>query len=72
MEADGSLRLEQIISSGGKTPRNFCISPDGAFLLAGNQDSDNIALFAIQPDGCLKPRGEVGLGTPVCIKFFDG
>ena len=72
VEADGSLRLEQIISSGGKTPRNFCISPDGAFLLAGNQDSDNIALFAIQPDGCLKPRGEVGLGTPVCIKFFDG
>jgi 6-phosphogluconolactonase len=42
---EGGLSLIQQVSSGGLTPRNFNLSPDGHFLLVANQDSDEIRLF---------------------------
>ncbi|MGJ8619788.1 MAG: lactonase family protein [Methylophilaceae bacterium] len=39
------LHLIQQISTGGKTPRNFTLSVDERFLLAANQDSDDIHVF---------------------------
>jgi len=67
----GTLKLEQHISSGGKTPRQFEIDPSGHWLLVGNQDSDNIAIFSIDlANGKLAPAGMVsGVPKPSCIKF---
>lgn len=55
-EEDGRLKLLETQFSMGRTPRDFTISPDGRFLLAGNQDTDDIAVFSIdQTSGRLKP-----------------
>jgi 6-phosphogluconolactonase len=59
------------VATGGRTPRDFCLSPDGRFLLAANQDSDSVVVFAIDPaSGMPSPAGEaVAVGTPVCVRF---
>ncbi len=69
---DGSLKLVEIESTRGKTPRNFTIDPTGRWLLAGNQESSTIAVFGIdQTTGALTPVGEpVPAPTPVSILFM--
>ena len=59
-------------STGGRTPRNFAIDPTGAYLLAANQNTDNIVVFSIdQQTGKLQPTGRtVEVSKPVCIKFI--
>ncbi|QHW32154.1 lactonase family protein [Paenibacillus rhizovicinus] len=68
---DGQLDRVEIVSSGGRTPRNFAISPDGQFLLAANQDSDTIIAFRIDAaTGRLHATGEsFETVKPVCIVF---
>ncbi len=39
---DGTLTPLRIQKAGGKTPRDFNITPDGNFLLAGFQDSNEL------------------------------
>ncbi|NBD28090.1 lactonase family protein [Paenibacillus glycinis] len=72
IQPDGGLELIDIVSSGGRTPRNFAISPDGQYLLAANQDSDNIVAFRMDSDtGRLRPTGEdVESFKPVCVAFL--
>ena len=54
----------------GKWPRNFAIDPSGRRLFAENQNSGTIVEFAIQPDGTLRPTGQVvSVPSPACIKF---
>jgi 6-phosphogluconolactonase len=55
----------------GKTPRNFAIDPTGKFLLAANQESNNIVVFRIDAvTGALSPTGDtVEVPAPVCIIF---
>ena len=50
VEEDGILTKLQTISSGGQIPRDFILTPDGRFLLAANQDSDNVCVFAVDAD----------------------
>jgi 6-phosphogluconolactonase len=68
----GSLKLVEIESTRGRTPRNFTIDPTGRWLLAGNQESSTIAVFEIdQTTGALTPVGEpVAAPTPVSILFM--
>jgi 6-phosphogluconolactonase len=44
---DGKLTLVQRIACGGKTPRQFTLSPDSnaRWLLCGNQDSATVTVF---------------------------
>lgn len=70
IKQDGSLEFVSRTGCGGKTPRNFAVDPTGRFLLCGNQDSDDIAVFEIKDDGTLWQSGEMGTGSPVCIRFF--
>ncbi len=67
----GSLDVIQHISTGGDWPRNFALDPTGQFLLAANQRSDNIVVFAIDLEsGSLRETGsEISLPSPVCIRF---
>jgi 6-phosphogluconolactonase len=61
---DGSLKLLQRISCGGKTPRHFTLSPDERWLLCGNQDSATVTVF--RRDG-----GTGRIGGPVQTVSLD-
>jgi 6-phosphogluconolactonase len=68
----GKLALIQNVSSGGKAPRGLGIDPSGHWLLAGNQKSDNVVEFPIDPDsGKLQPpKLQLQVGSPVDFKFI--
>ena len=73
VDADsGKLEFIGTESTGGKNPRNFAIDPSDTFVLAANQDSDNIVTLRIDPmSGALTPTGSVCQApTPVCLKFM--
>ena len=67
----GTLKLKDEFPTMGKTPRNFAIDPTGKFLLAANQESNNIVIFRIDSTtGALSPTGEIAeVPAPVCITF---
>ena len=67
----GALEKVQVMSTGGKTPRNFGIDPSGRFLIAANQNSHTLVSFRIDPEtGKLDPTGEaVKTPFPVFICF---
>ena len=62
---DGKLKPQGHASTEGKSPRNFCIDPTGAYLLAANQDTGNVVVFAID-----QTSGELKLGAKVNV--IDG
>ncbi|HVT72881.1 MAG TPA: lactonase family protein [Lacunisphaera sp.] len=70
-EAGGALRLVDFTPCGGKHPRNFNLSPDGAWLVCANMDSNNLVVFRVDPDtGRLAPTGAtVAVPAPVCVLF---
>lgn len=62
-----------VIPCGGKTPRNFALSPDGKYILVANQDSGNVIVFSLQVG-----KEEIGpsvksaaIPTASCIKFVN-
>lgn len=67
----GELRTIGHVPSGGVTPRHFAISPNGRYLLAANQNSDNVAIFLRNDeDGSLRDTGaRITIGTPMCVAF---
>jgi 6-phosphogluconolactonase len=70
--ANGTLKSAGQVSTQGKVPRNFNLDPKGAWLLAANQNSDNVVVFRIDAKtGRLEPNGESArVVAPVCIKFL--
>ena len=71
-QATGKLALKGYQSTIGKTPRNFMIDPTGNFLLAANQDSDNIIIFKRDKQtGLLKQTDEIKVPKPVCLKMIN-
>ena len=54
-----------------ETPRNFNIAPGGEYLLAANQNGDNVVVFKLNPDtGELTPTGrQITIDAPVCIVY---
>lgn len=71
VQADGTLKLVEITPSGGKHPRNFALSPDGAWLVCANMDSDNLVSFKVDSaSGRLTATGHtVTVPRPVCVLF---
>ena len=68
--ASGLPRFNETVSTGGRTPRSFTLSPGGQRLYALNEDSDSIALFDVAADGSLQPTGRsTPCGSPVCLLF---
>jgi 6-phosphogluconolactonase len=55
----------------GLAPRNFSIDPTGNFLLAANQNSNEIVVFKRnKTTGLLNDTGNrISVGRPVCIQF---
>jgi 6-phosphogluconolactonase len=71
IEDTGKLRVQQIVPTEGRTPRNFKIDPTGHYLFAANQDTNNIVIFKIDTgSGTLTPTGQVvEVTSPVCLQF---
>jgi 6-phosphogluconolactonase len=69
--ATGSLKLLRAVPLGGKVPRGFVLSPDGKWLLAAAQNSDQIFAFRIDKKAqTLVPVGNpISVGRPVCLRF---
>lgn len=69
--ADETLQQRSIHKSGGRTPRDFTLTPDGAWLLAAHQDSANITSFRVDGEtGALAASGhELELPAVVCLKW---
>jgi 6-phosphogluconolactonase len=55
----------------GKIPRTFAIDPTGNFVLAANQDTNDIVIFKRDgKTGLLTPTGKkIEIDKPVCLKF---
>lgn len=68
---DGKLTYVGRQPTLGMTPRNFAIDPTGKFLLAANQDTNDVVIF--QRDtrtGLLRDTGKrIQVDKPVCLKF---
>jgi len=69
----GSGRLTRIgvTPSGGRTPRNFALSPDGAWLVCGHQDTPLVTVFRVDPvTGQLSATGHSAIvPAVVCVVF---
>jgi 6-phosphogluconolactonase len=67
----GTVKLVEHAAMGGKTPRGFGIDPTGRWLLAGNQRSDTVSVFRIDPaTGRLTNTGQsIAVGAPVSVVF---
>ena len=60
--------------SGGDSPRNFVLHPNGRWMLVANENTGNIVVFAIdQATGALsKTAYEVGgIPTAMCLVFVE-
>ena len=44
-QIDGKLEAISYVSTYGKTPRHFSITPDNKYLIGANQDSNNLVVF---------------------------
>lgn len=71
--SDGRLTLVEITPSGGKTPRNFALSPDGKWLVCGHQDSDHLTVFKVDAaSGRLTPTPHAAtVPACVCVLFYN-
>jgi 6-phosphogluconolactonase len=68
----GKLKLLARTSSGGKVPRDLTLDPTERYLLAANQVSDNIAVFARDAKTGLldeKSAKSYPLSRPQCLVF---
>lgn len=72
-QASGELRRIEIVKSGGKTPRNFALSPDGKWLVCGHQDTPLLTVFRVdETTGRLSPTSHTAnVPSCVCVLFVD-
>lgn len=68
---DGELSEIQNEHVRGATPRNFNLTPDGRWLLAGGQDSNTLASFAVDPKSghITYNRSIINTPAPICVLF---
>jgi 6-phosphogluconolactonase len=69
----GKLTLISITSTQGRAPRDFSLDPTGNWLVAANQDTNNVVVFRIDAEtGELKPTGtNIEVPSPVCVTFLE-
>ena len=68
----GALTPMKRSNCGGKIPRNFVLDPTERWMLVANQDSNNVSVFARDPEtGELAEQGKsVVVQAPMCILFL--
>ena len=66
------LDLIMIMQTDAKTPRDFCLTPDGEYLLSGFQDSNELILYGIDPNtGLLTELERTACGSPTVVLIAD-
>lgn len=69
-ESSGKLSLVRSVAVGGDEPRELCLTPDGKYLLAANQNTHTIVSFAIDESGPdLRQVSVTEVPSPVCLVF---
>lgn len=68
----GALTLVEHAPTGGDQPRNFNLTPDGAWLLCANQATDNLIVFKVDAGtGRLAATGRTArVPKAVCVLFL--
>lgn len=71
-KVSGKLKFKGTQSTYGTHPRNFIIDPTGNYLIAANQDSENIVIFKRNKQtGFLINTGkEIHIPRPVCLQMI--
>jgi 6-phosphogluconolactonase len=66
------LKPSAFVSTGGREPRGFQLTPDGRLLLVANQNSNNVVTFAVdEATGGLEATGVVtDVPSPTCVVVF--
>lgn len=59
--SDGSLKILNSVSSGGKGPAHLSLHPSGKFVLVANYFGGSVAVLPIRPDGSLGEASDVKL-----------
>ncbi|WP_217587534.1 lactonase family protein [Lentibacillus saliphilus] len=69
---DGLLSYVDHVSTEGKWPRNFVITPDERFMLIANEKTHSIVVMEIGAEGVPVYTGEqYSIQAPVCLKVFE-
>jgi 6-phosphogluconolactonase len=69
-EKESKIKLIGHEDTRGEMPRNFTLTPDGGFLLAANQNSNNIVAYKRNADtGLLTFTDQINAYKPVCLLF---
>jgi len=71
---DGKLSLVEYTSTEGSWPRDFVLDPTEKFIVAANQESGTLVLYARDPEtGILTLlQKDVPVPEAVCVKFLHG
>ncbi|MGG5252701.1 lactonase family protein [Neobacillus sp. SM06] len=71
-EETGEVTFVDRVSTEGDWPRDFVLDPTEEFLIASNQNSGNLVLYARdQESGKLRLlQADVAVPDPVCVKFL--
>ncbi|MFQ7235155.1 MAG: beta-propeller fold lactonase family protein, partial [Enterococcus hulanensis] len=66
-----SVEMIQTISTEGDFPRDFALSPDNAYVVAANQNSDNLTLYRRDNESGLLTMIQKDVFAPeaVCVYF---
>ena len=68
---EGELKLVDYVYTEGETIREFNISPDGKWLIACHQDSDDLVVYSIMDQGKLEEQYRTKeVVSPVCVVFI--
>lgn len=70
LETPSQLQPVGWSSTKGNIPRHFSVVPNTSYVLAANQDSDNIVVMKLDEQAIPAATGqEIHIAKPVCLKF---
>ena len=69
----GELTRIEVVATGGEIPRNFALTPDGAWLLCAHQETNNLTVFRVDGDTGRLTRTSHTATAPraVCVLFLN-
>lgn len=69
----GTVELQQVVSTGGRWPRDLAITPDGRWLIVAYQHSGDLEVLSIDPaDGRVADSSEHWpITAPACVVFRE-
>ena len=72
-QGTGELSFIENTSTEGDWPRDFALDPSEKFIVAANQESGNLVLFARDEDSgrLTLMESDIAVPYPVCVKFLD-